>query len=162
MSTVADHPAAPQRPLSYEEERGKPMPSYNHSWIQANLIGEFLKHRAYRCHSELTLEIQGQRLTPDISLYPGTAPIDLRHDIIRQTAPPFLVVEILSPQQASHEVLQKLDLYFAHGVKSCWVVTPPAHALSIYAADGTASHHTSGPATDTVLGLTVDVDALFR
>lgn len=138
------------------------MPSYNHSWIQANLIVQFAKAPAYRIHSELTLEIQGQRLTPDISLYPSSAPIDLRHDIIRQTAPPLLVVEILSPEQGSHEVLQKLDRYFGHGVKSCWVVTPPAHALSIYTADGASSHHTSGVVTDPTLGLSVDVDALFR
>jgi hypothetical protein len=57
--------------------------------------------------------------------------------------------------------MQKLDIYFAHGVKSCWVVTPPAHTISIYAADGTAKHLTTGTAKDPVLGITVDVDAVF-
>ncbi|HEY5752215.1 MAG TPA: hypothetical protein VIT21_03635 [Chthoniobacterales bacterium] len=30
------------RPLAYEEEYGKPTPSKNHGYIQANLIGEFI------------------------------------------------------------------------------------------------------------------------
>jgi Uma2 family endonuclease len=149
------------RALSYEEERGKPLPSYNHSWIQSNLVGEFLKNREFRVHSELTLEIKGQRYTPDLSIYSRSEPIDLRHDIIRQTVPPLLVVEILSPEQGSFDVMQKLDVYFAHGVKSCWVVTPPAHTISIYTADGAAKHLTTGTATDPVLGISVDVDAVF-
>lgn len=146
---------------SYEEERGKPMPSSNHSWIQANLIGEFCKQRDYRIHSELTLDIHGERLTPDISLYSREIPVDLRHDIIRRPDPPLLVVEIFSPQQGTQEVMQKLDVYFAHGVKSCWVVAPPLHTISIYSADGAAKHFNTGTATDPVLGVTADVDAVF-
>jgi Uma2 family endonuclease len=146
---------------TYEDERGKPLPSYNHSWIQTNLIVELSKNRDYRVHSELTLEIQGQRYTPDISVYPRSAPIDLRHDVIRQTIPPLLTVEILSPEQGSFEVMRKLDTYFAHGVKSCWVVTPTAHTISIYSADGNARHLTTGTATDPALGISVDVDAVF-
>ena len=147
--------------VSYEEERGKPMPSSNHSWVQANLIVEFAKHREYRIHSELTLDIGGQRFTPDISVYPRNIPVDLRHDVIRRPDPPLLVVEIFSAQQGTHEVMQKLDVYFAHGVKSCWVVAPPLHTISIYTADGGAKHFNSGTATDPVLGLTTDVDAVF-
>ena len=158
---AVENRGAAQQALSYEEERGKPMPSYNHSWIQSNLIGEFLKDKNYRVHSELTLEIQGQRYTPDISLYPRSAPIDLRHDIIRQTTPPLLVVEILSPEQGSYDVMKKIDIYFAHGVKSCWVVTPPAHALSIYVPDGPARQINTGMAMDPVLGLSADIDAVF-
>jgi len=161
MNAATFENQGPRGALSYEQERGKPMPSYNHSWIQSNLIGELLKNKDFRVHSELTLEIQGQRYTPDISLYPRSAPIDLRHDIIRQTVPPLLVIEILSPEQGSHEVMQKVDAYFAHGVKSCWVVTPPAHALSIYVPDGPAKHFNAGTATDPVLGVSVDVDTVF-
>ena len=153
--------AAADKPSSYEEERGKPEPSYNHSWIQSNLILEFGRQREYRVHSELTLDINGERFTPDISLYPRSKPIDLRHDVIRPTDPPLLVVEIFSPQQGTHEVMQKLDVYFAHGVKSCWVVAPPLHTISIHTADGGAKHFNTGLATDPALGVTADVDAVF-
>jgi Uma2 family endonuclease len=147
--------------VSYEEDRGKPMPSSNHAWVQANLIGEFIQNRKYRVHSELTLDIGGQRFTPDISLYSRDIPVDLRHDIIRRADPPLLVVEIFSAQQGTHEVMQKLDGYFAHGVKSCWVVAPPLHTISIYTAEGGAKHFNCGIATDPVLGITADVDAVF-
>lgn len=147
--------------MSYEEERGKPMPSYNHSWIQSNLIVELSRQRDYRVHSELTLDVDGQRYTPDISIYSRSKPIDLRHDVIRPTDPPLLVVEIFSPQQGTQEVMVKLDVYFAHGVKSCWVVAPPLHSISIYTAAGEAKHFNTGTATDPALGVTADVDAVF-
>ena len=65
------------RPLTYEEERGKPMPSSNHGAIQANLIGQFLSHQQFRVYSELNLELGGSPFTPDLSIYPR-APLDLR------------------------------------------------------------------------------------
>jgi hypothetical protein len=73
-----------ERPLTYEEERGKPLPSYNHGVAQANLIGEFLKRRDFRVASELTLQFEGERYTPDLSVYPRQ-PVDWRHDEIRRT-----------------------------------------------------------------------------
>jgi Putative restriction endonuclease len=104
MTTVTvDLETTVSRPSSYEEERDKPTPSFNHSWVQDNLIAQFSKHLAYRGDSELTLEIDGQRHTSDLSIHPGTRPVDLRHDVIRQTTPPLLVVEILLPQQGSHK-----------------------------------------------------------
>ena len=152
--------AAANQPLSYEEERGKPMPSYNHAAIQMNLGLQLAKQSQFRVLSELTLDILGQRYTPDLSLC-RREPLDLRHDVIRPTEPPLLVVEIFSPQQGTHEVMQKLDVYFAHGVKSCWVVAPPLHTISIHTADGVAKHFNTGLATDPALGVTADVDAVF-
>ena len=78
-----------EKQLTYEEERGKPMPSFNHGAIQANLIVEFARQPDFRVCSELTLEFEGQHYTPDLSLYPRT-PLDLRHDVIRRTDPPFI------------------------------------------------------------------------
>ena len=148
------------KPLTYEEERGKPMPSRNHSAVQTNLIGEFLRHKEFRTHSELTLEINGQPLTPDLSVYPRT-PLDLRHDIPRAHNPPLLVVEILSPQQPTQMVMDKVDIYFAFGVKSCWVVSPTMHSIQILTADGGETVLNSGTATDPVTGLTADLAAVF-
>src|SRR5947209_20628646 len=95
------------KPLTYEEERGKPMPSLNHGSIQANLICEFARNREFRVVSELTLNIHGTPYTPDVSVYPR-APLDLRRDVARPTDPPLLVVEIFSPQQGTQEVLDKV------------------------------------------------------
>src|SRR2546423_1774893 len=104
------------RPLSYEDERGKPTPSFNHAVIQAKLIGEFLRNPSFTIASELTLNINGTPFTPDLSVYPRR-PLNLRRDVSRSPEPPLLVVEIFSPQQGTQEVMDKVENYFAFGVK---------------------------------------------
>jgi len=151
------------KPLSYEEERGKPRPSLNHSAIQANLGAEFMRHRQFRVPSELTLNISGRSYTPDLSVYPRS-PLDLRRDVVRSPDPPLLVVEIFSPQQGTQEVLEKVDAYFAFGVKSCWIVSPPMHSVQILTADGQETVLHSGTATDPgdrLTELTADWAAVF-
>jgi Uma2 family endonuclease len=147
-------------PSSYEQERGKPMPSENHGIVQANLTGEFLKHREYRVISELALLLNERPLTPDLSIYPRQQ-MDLRHDQIRRTDPPLTVVEIFSPTQSSQEILEKVEAYFNSGVKTCWVVNPPMHTITIYTADGSQKTYVEGEAIDPVTKLTANLDAVF-
>ena len=148
------------RPVTYEEERGKPMPSANHRAIQASLIGEFIKQRDFRIYSELALELGSTPLTPDLSIYPQER-LNLRHDIIRRTDPPLLVVEILSPTQGYQSVMEKVEAYFANGVKSCWVLSPPFHTITMLTPDGKEEVVHSGVAKDPATGLTADVAAVF-
>ena len=148
------------KPLSYEEERGKPMPSFNHAAVQTNLIAEFARQREFRVCSELTLEFDGRPYTPDLSVYPREV-LDLRHDQIRRSDPPLLVVEIFSPRQGSEDVMEKLDVYFRNGVKSCWVVSPPLHTISILRPDGSTETFNAGVAKDPVTGLTADLAQVF-
>ena len=149
------------QPLSYEEERGKPMPSFNHAVIQMNLGLEFSKHREYRVASELELELDGTRLVPDLSIY-RREPLDVRHDIIRKTDPPLVTVEILSPTQGTYPVMEKVEHCLKAGVKTCWVVNPPARTITIYMADGTDRTFLPGQqAVDPAIGVTADVTAVF-
>ncbi|MFZ4763727.1 MAG: Uma2 family endonuclease [Roseimicrobium sp.] len=146
---------------AYRAERGKPMPSENHAAIQMNLGVEFIRrHPELRPHGELTLNIGGKPYTPDISVYPRK-PLDLAHDVSRKKEPPLTVVEIFSPQQGSQEIMDKVDVYFAHGVKSCWIVSPPLHTIQIRTATGYVAQFGHGIATDPDTGLSVDVDAVF-
>ncbi len=151
---------APERILTYEEERGKPMPSLNHGIIQSNLIVELAQHRQYRVISELTIEIGDRSYVPDLSLYRRETP-DFQHDTIRRTDPPLLVAEILSPTQGYQEVLDKVAVYFQHGVKSCWMVWPPLQQITILTPDGLRHSFAEGTATDPVLGITADLPAIF-
>ncbi len=146
--------------LTYEEERGKPMPSFNHGAIQANLIGEFIRQREFRVCSELTLELGGQSYTPDLSLY-RRQPLDLRHDVIRHAEPPLVAVEIFSPTQGYQSVMDKVDVYLRNGVKSCWVVSPPLHTITIFGPGGQEEIVHSGVAKDAATGLTADLAAVF-
>ena len=77
------------------------MPSFNHGAVQTNLIVQFGQARKFRILSELSLELDGHKMTPDLSVYPA-GPIDFRHDIIRRTDPPLLVVETSSRPDYAH------------------------------------------------------------
>src|ERR1041385_4597563 len=95
---------------TYEQERGKPTPSRNHSIVEANLGTELAKHKDFRVMTELSLELNGRPLTPDLSVYPRQ-PVDFRHDQVQLTEPPVTVVEILSPTQGSLAVMDKMGFY---------------------------------------------------
>ena len=136
------------------------MPSFNHGAIQANLVGEFIRQREFRVCSELSLELGGEPLTPDLSIY-RRQQLDLRHDVIRATEPPLLVVEILSPTQGYQSVMQKVEAYFRNGVKSCWVVSPPFHTITMLKPDGKQEVVDQGVAKDPATGLTADTAAVF-
>ncbi len=156
MNTVAV-----ERPLTYEEERGKPMPSFNHAIIQINLAVQLVKHLKFRVASELTLELDGEQITPDLSLYPRE-PINLRHNMVRRTDPPLITVEILSPTQGTFPIMEKVERYLKAGVKTCWVVSPPARTITIYSADGSDVTFIPGQeAIDPAIGVTADVAAVF-
>jgi Uma2 family endonuclease len=149
-----------ERALTYEEERGKPMPSFNHGLVQANLIGEFLHHANYRVVSELTLEIEGVNYTPDLSVYPRE-PADFRHDNVVRRDPPLVTVEIFSPSQTHQEIVQKAETYLRHGVKSCWIVSPPLRTVTLLLPDGREEVFHGGVATDPATGLTADLSKVF-
>ncbi len=150
-----------ERPLTFEEQRGKPRPGNNHAAIEINLGAEFLRQRQFRPLPELTLElVPGEWRTPDISVYPRQ-PLDLRHDIVRRQEPPLLTVEIVSQGQGLQEIMDKVDFYFAHGVKSAWVIAPPLHLVTIFLPDGSQQTHTSGVVRDPATGITADLEAVF-
>ena len=156
MSTLLANPV-----LTYEEERGKPMPSLNHSIVQVRLILEFSKQTEF-IFSELSLELGYDKTrVPDLSIF-ASCSVDFRHDEVKVSDPPQTVVEIFSPQQPSQEVMAKLDEYFAFGIQSVWVVSPPLRHVTIFAADGREARFTDGIATDPVTGLTAHLGKVFR
>ncbi len=162
MTATLEAPSAPREAMSdYEIERGKPMPSKNHAWIQANLIVAIHQSRDYRPGSEMTLDIGlGHPVTPDISVHPRQE-MELWNDEIRVTDPPVTAVEIVSPSQTSAEMIKKVHAYLAHGVKTCWLVDPSLRQIIIYNADGTRKIFEEGLVTDPVTGITADMAAVF-
>jgi Uma2 family endonuclease len=51
------------------------------------------------------------------------------------TGPPFLCIEILSPDESAAELRLKLDEYLAFGVSFVWVIDPVLLSGEIYTAD---------------------------
>lgn len=152
---------ASDRQLTYEEERGKPMPSLQHSRVQMRLILQLGGGTEFESLTELSLEIgQGQWRTPDVCVYLA-GKLLARREQVRVAEPPLLTVEILSPTQSLQDLWDNTELYFAHGVKSCWIVVPTLRAVTIRVADGREFRHLEGIVIDPVTGLKVDMDALF-
>ncbi len=121
--------------VDYVTERGKPMPSLNHGTVQANLIVAIanLYRGTYKVISELSLSLSEWPSVPDLSLY-AYRPLDLRSDVTAMTEPPLCTVEIISPTQSLNELTDKARNYFAHGVKSCWIVLLPLGNIYVFSS----------------------------
>jgi Uma2 family endonuclease len=146
---------------NYERERGKPMPSKAHGYTQTNITAILLPHRdEYTIFSELTLELEGRELTPDLSVYPKTD-VDLVHDEVRVTDPPLLAVEIASPTQNIQALIDKIDFLLDAGVQSCWLVQPPLRTVTLFPGTMDSTTVSSGSFTDPVLDIEVSIDAIF-
>ncbi len=107
----------------YETERGKPIPSKNHGYVQGQLLYQLknVAQKRYTCFSELSLDLADWESVPDIAIYPKME-IDFLHDETAMKEAPLAVIEILSPTQSLQELVTKAEKYFEHGVKSCWLV----------------------------------------
>lgn len=117
----------------YEIQRGKAMPSKNHSIIQRNLIFQLMLNygNVYEIFSEVSLELSDWASTPDLAIFPKMT-IDFLADEIRLTQTPLCVIEILSPTQALAELTTKADRYFKNGVKSCWLALPSLRNIYVF------------------------------
>lgn len=149
----------------YELERGKPMPTLNHSVIQGNLIFALkLKFREYyTIASELNLTMpQRPDAVPDIAIYPKLE-IDFLHDVTSMTQMPLTVIEIVSPSQSDAEILAKFERYFNAGIQSCWLVMPGFQAISVYSAFGKYRFFSQNDTlTDSVTGIELVISEIFQ
>ncbi|MGI9174544.1 MAG: Uma2 family endonuclease [Rhodothermales bacterium] len=145
----------------YERERGKPMPSKNHSFVQFRLVVALSRYSAdYSILPELSLELDGRTLVPDISVFHKDAP-DWRHDEIRVEEAPLLAIEILSPRQAMQDLAEKFEAYFAAGVKACWLVQPMLKTIAVFAPESDVRVHTEGVVKDPETGIEVALEEIF-
>lgn len=133
--SVAQHTLA-----AHEEEEATG--SYNHSMIQTN-VGFLLKQLGvYSDFTELSLDTSSVQLDnvpkrnemqPDICIY-HKRKLSRPFDILQMVGMPLLAVEILSPKQGIQEILEKFAVYFALGVKSCWLVDPMTAVVAVYSS----------------------------
>ena len=149
---------------AYETERGKPMPSLNHSFVQNNLVTELNIH--YRKNfvflPELTIEMPVKpNCVPDISIYEKMS-INFLHDRIAVSEMPISAIEIVSPTQSNDEILAKFERYFFAGVQSCWLVMPSLKAISVYSQIGQYQFFTSDMTlVDNATGIKLALSDIF-
>jgi len=81
---------------------------------------------------ETRVQISAKRYrVPDICVFLGPEP-----DEQIFTSPPFLCIEILSPEDRMSRMQQRIDDYLAFGVRYVWVVDPQTRKAWIYTSEG--------------------------
>ncbi len=150
--------------ISYEEERGKPMPSYNHGKLQANIIFQLMKNyqEKFDILSEIAIKIDDWGATPDVGIFP-LQNTDFQHDTIKMSIPPLCAIEILSPTQSLSDLTEKAEMFFHKGSKSYWLVIPQFQ--NIYVFDGLFSYkiyQKNDVLKDEKMDIEVDLKQIFK
>jgi len=134
-----------------------------HGDLQTNLSRLLFRFRStlgIRVITEIRIQINARRLrVADIALW--------RNDDIGKripTVPPFLVVEILSPEDRTVRMLPKIQEYLSIGVEYVWLIDPEEKAALIFSqkdAKGSASEvlRTENPDIEITLQAAFDLDA---
>jgi Uma2 family endonuclease len=95
-------------------------------WLAQNPIGRLLAESIFRLNEH-------DALMPDLAiLFPGRVQPGSTELIC---GAPELAIEVVS-SEAAERLEQKIELYFAHGSKSVWVVYPKQRVVRIFDAGG--------------------------
>ena len=145
------------------------MGSYNHSLVQGNLAYLLRKHSDLSAFIELSLDASSldksqfpnvkNELIPDVCAYPRSSIADL--DILIMRDMPDLVIEVISPRQGAHGIVQKFQAYFALGIRSCWLVDPTTAVVRVYHPTKSLRTYSSGDVVDDVVSIKIPVTEIF-
>lgn len=146
--------------------------SLNHSYLQTKLAVLFFTLEEYTALTELSLDVSGleddelrrkykDSIKPDVSVY-SRRTLDLTEDILKMAEMPLLAIEILSPMQGVQSLIEKVHVYFALGVRSCWIVYPYGRAITVYKSPKDFTSYSAGDVVDEVLNLHLPLAEIFR
>ena len=131
----------------------------DHSKLQAALVSYFFTRRKqWRIHVYPEQRVQVSRThfrIPDVCVVVGLEP---EEQIF--TKPPFLCIEILSPDDRAAAMQEKVDEYLAFGVRYVWVLNPRTQRAYIHTADG--SHEAKGVLTTSDPEFSVPLAEIFE
>jgi Uma2 family endonuclease len=119
----------------------RPVPTWEHACIQGFLVRELWA--VGRRHGLFTVPEQRVQVRPDRFRVPDVCVVADRPDgafgrrIV--TRPPYLCVEILSPEDTAVETLDKVREYLHFGVKWVWVIDPVSRSGQVHGNNGVAS-----------------------
>ena len=106
-----------------------------HSILESAFASFFFERRKglrVRVLTEQRIRIApGKYRVPDVCVYLQPAP---RERVL--SAPPFIAIEILSPEDRASRVRQKIDEYLAFGVSYVWLIDPERRRADVYTSSG--------------------------
>jgi Uma2 family endonuclease len=105
-----------------------------HSYIQAALVSYFFTRRkalGIEVYPEQRVQVRPNRFRiPDLCVVVGGT----KEKIF--TAPPFLCIEILSPEDRMSRVWERIHDYFEMGVPNVWVIDPETRVAHVASPTG--------------------------
>ena len=136
------------------------MGSFNHGYLQLKIGACFLNLPNFTPSSEFSLDISTladpavtaalDTLKPDIAVYDHWS-VDFYNDVLKAEQMPVLAIEILSPRQGVQTLVDKFNIYFKLGVRSCWLVYPYAQAVAVYRAPNDFTLYAQGDVVDEIV-----------
>jgi len=141
------------------ETEDREMPSFNHSYICAEIIEQISESKVFKALPELTLDI-GSGLTPDVSVYERSQvkPNFLR-DLPRFPEMPIVAVEVISASQNIQDLLEKAQLLVNNGVKAVWTIEPFSNSIFLTTKNGEEIFHNQEVESE---GIKVDFRKIFN
>jgi Uma2 family endonuclease len=154
-----------------EAEEFPDVGSFNHGYLMVRLGVLFDRLGTYTAVGELSLDVSGvdlrkfdlrtgEEIEPDLCLYPKRG-LSQPKDILRMQEMPLLAVEIVSPKQGLYDIVEKFRLYFELGVRSCWLVEPVLHTVTVYSSGNEWQTFTKGDVVDEPLNIRIALSELF-
>jgi Uma2 family endonuclease len=129
-------------------------------WNLGRLLGDFRKRLRIRVISEIRIQVSARRYrVADLAVW--------RDDNIGTsipTVPPFLVIEILSPEDRMVRMLPKIQEYLTHGVAWIWVIDPEEKSALCFSRESPGGEvcdvlRTENPDIEIPLSAAFDLDA---
>jgi Uma2 family endonuclease len=115
----------------------RPLPTWEHSCIQGFLIETLrpmCRKMSFYAVPEQRVQCHPDRFrVPDVCVVAEKPIGPLGRRIV--TTPPYLCVEILSPEDTTSETLEKIREYKAFGVNWVWVIDPVTRAGQVHGPD---------------------------
>ena len=106
-------------------------PSINHSYLCKKILLQIEQAEEWEAWPELTLNIE-TGMIPDIAVYPrGSVKPDFHQDTFKCDLLPRLVIEVASPSQTIHELMQKAEKFLAAGIPAVWTIEPYGRTIYI-------------------------------
>ncbi len=133
-------------------------PSINHSYLCKKILLQVEQSEEWEAWPELTLNIE-TGLIPDIAVFRrGSVKPDFYQDAFRCDLLPQLAIEVASPSQTIHDLMQKAEKFLAAGVPAVWTIEP--YGRTIYVS---TPHHREVKLSGVVEhgGIKVDFSLIF-
>ncbi len=142
-----------------EQTEEREVPSFNHSFICADIIEQISENKIFKALPELTLDI-GNGLTPDVSIYVRNQikPNFLR-DFPKYPEMPLVAIEVISANQNIQDLLEKAQLLVTNGVKAVWTIEPFSNSIFVTTKDGEEIFHNQEVESE---GIKVDFRKIFN